>query len=434
MGEEAQINYCRHCGRGVATTKEKCMYCAGLIRRDAAFRRCPFCAEKIRTDAAKCRFCGEFVDGRERPPEAGPQAQPEQAAGPTNVQIFMIDKAVMNTSDDVMVHGGQALPTNLAGQLPPQAVRAIEANRPDLLPPGEVKALPAPAVEQPGVVDVEARPVTPGGPAEPDEPRGMLPPPPDESVPSEWESIKAMLVDPSKTKKEKAIFVGTRVGLLTLKYLRITAANLGIASWAFLKWSVGKSRQTWAVRQQKKAEAKAAAAREADAASAEEKMAAADGRCPACGVEVHPLDMFCYHCGRRIGKGIAPFDKEALPKRDLATTQWAWLALVFGLFGWVPVPVPALPRPAPIAALGLLCGIVAILRIRQPKSRVKGNSTAILGILLAAFWLAMIPRMQRGEVRIPVIQLIQRFWRGEQAVAPQNPQAEPELGPPEQGE
>ena len=421
MGEEAQINYCRHCGRGVATTKEKCMYCAGLIRRDAAFRRCPFCAEKIRTDAAKCRFCGEFVDGRARPPEAGPQAQPGQPTGPTNVQVFMIDKAVMNTSEDVMVNGGQALPTNLAGQLPPQAVRAIEANRPDLLPPGEVKALPAPAPEQPGVVDVEARPVTPGGPAEPDGPRGMLPPPPDEIAPSEWESIKAMLADPAKTKKEKALFVGKRVGLLTLKYLRITATKLGTVSWTFLRWSAGKSRQTWAAHQQKKAAAKVAAAREAEAASAEEKMAAAEGRCPGCGVEVHPLDMFCYHCGRRIGKGIAPFDKEALPQRDLPTTQWAWLALVFGLFGWVPIPVPALPRQIPIAALGLLCGIVALLRIRQSQSRVKGNGAAILGILLAGVWLAMIPRIQRGEVQLP---FIQRFWQGEQAEAPLNPQPE----------
>ena len=419
MGEEAQINYCRHCGRGVATTKEKCMYCAGLLRRGAAFRRCPFCAEKIRTDAAKCRFCGEFVDGRERPPEAGPHAQPAQPAGPTNVQIFMIDKALMNTSEDVMVQGGMALPTNVAGQLPPQAVRAIEANRPDLLPPGEVKALPAPAPapEEPGVVDVEARPVTPGEPPA-DEPRVMLPPP-DESGPSEWESIKAMLSDPSKTKKEKALFVGKRVGLLALKYLRIVATKLGIASWVFLKWSSSKSREKWTEHQQKKAEAKAAAAREAGTASAEEKMAAVDGRCPGCGVEVHPLDMFCYHCGRRIGKGIAPFDEEALPERDTPTTQWAWLALVFGLFGWVPAPVPALPRQIPIAALGLLCGIVALLRIHQPKSRLKGNVAAILGILLAGVWLVTIFRVQRGEAQIP---FIQRFWQGPQAEAPPDPQ------------
>jgi len=404
MGETAQINYCRHCGRGVATTHDKCMYCGGRLRRGADTKPCPFCAERVRADALKCRYCGEFIDGRETPaaeaaarPASAPPAGGAGYVGPTNVQIFVIDRALVNAGHDIQVPGGAALPVDLAQRLPRDTVRAIETNRPDLLPAGRVRALPPPQADGPEMVDVQARPV--------DEPAGPAPP---------VYALPAPEPAGPLSRKELALRIAREVGKWTLWALH----KLAVYLWAFTKWVAIETRHGWIGYRERQAERKRAAFEAKAAEEAKRERALAAGDCPYCSVEVHPMDLFCYHCGHRIGKGLAPFDRAGRSPRGAWGSQWARLALVFGVLGFVPVPVLGFP----VAVVAILCGIAGVVRVYRTRPRMKGRNAAVAGILLGLLWLAAIHHVRSGQGQLPIVS---RFWGPAQAaveeVAPEGP-------------
>ncbi len=362
--------YCRHCGREAATTKQNCMYCGLGLTRAKTARRCPFCAEEIQADAVKCRHCGEFVDARFRQGQPQPGAAPPVGQQPPqNVQIFVIDKALVHTNEDMQVAGGQSVPPNLARQLPQAAVKAIEANAPHMLPHGPVRALPPPP--EPEGIDAEPGEAPPGAASRDAEGRLLIEAP-------------ALELEPWKKRIPK---VAGRVAL-------VAGRKLAEWTWLLLKWTGRKGRERWQRYQaQKEAERQAAAQ-----AEAEEPLMPSAGwyDCPHCQTEVHPLDNYCYLCGNRLRRDAPGRPEPGKPLPDAPTSKAAQAAIVFAIFGFVPIP----PLGLPAAVLGVLFATIALFSVHRARPRIKGKGLAIAALAIAIAWLGILELKRSGRIRV----------------------------------
>jgi hypothetical protein len=134
---QTEVLYCYRCGKRVKRNAMSggCWYCSAPIRRHVRPpRKCPFCSQHIAHDAIKCHHCGEFLDGR-----------PGNADGGAPRQItFVIDKAVIQGDQPLMLQGGGDMPENVARLLTQRTVEAIRSGEPSLIDQEGVKALPAP--------------------------------------------------------------------------------------------------------------------------------------------------------------------------------------------------------------------------------------------------------------------------------------------------
>lgn len=153
------VRYCYECGHKVDPSRPSCWYCGTQLRRSIRPPRfCQFCGSEIPQGALKCKHCGEWVDGR-----------PSEKNIPQQV-VFVVDRELLGSMRDMQLLGGTKVPPNIAAQLPPRTVQAIESGQPAMLEGPGVRALPAPENSGPVIdIPVENRDVAVRG--RKDEPR-----------------------------------------------------------------------------------------------------------------------------------------------------------------------------------------------------------------------------------------------------------------------
>ncbi|MBN1868919.1 hypothetical protein JW916_16705 [Candidatus Sumerlaeota bacterium] len=141
---ETEPNYCYRCGKHVRKGGlGACWYCHAPIRRAIRpARRCRYCDEEIGAKALKCPHCGEFQD--EGPSSRDLRLAQLQARAQAAQITYVIDKAVIQGEQPLMLRGGQPVPPEVSPLLTQRTVRAIELNKPDMIDQQGIKALPAP--------------------------------------------------------------------------------------------------------------------------------------------------------------------------------------------------------------------------------------------------------------------------------------------------